>query len=198
MDLEWLKKIHYGDEGKYLFLKEPVSISLMDKQYVVVSDGHLLVAIESADASFPKEDKSELAVKKVMAFQGLEPKIVDLANLKTWLGPAEWDSPCSTCNGNGSMPPCKECGHEALCAKCDGEGGKFSEQRFGKLFSVFLDCNLLARGLQGFSDEKIKLYISGAETQMYFIGADWIVCLMPCKVYEEESSYPLFAEELCA
>jgi len=152
MDLKWLDKITY-DSDKCLFFKKTCLVTHDSKQYAFKSDGRVFIAIESDDASLPVSDRPLADVMNQIKKAKIHTIYLD--SLKKWLGPAEWDSPCETCKGEGYMPECPKCGHAVMCAECDGEGGSFSEDRHGRLFGVAINKNLLARGLEGITEPAI-------------------------------------------
>ena len=180
-DLSWMSRT-YCLSDRYPELKKP-GIAVVDgKSFAFCSDGHYFIAIETTNG-FDRVLELDGRAKAVMLPKKTTepPMSVSLSNLKKWLGPAQWDKICRKCDGDG-------------CEKCDYEGGIFCDPRYGKLFGIFIDKNLLARALDKFIDETVQISFTGERTVFYVESDGWLVGQMPCQDVEAQDEFPDKAE----
>lgn len=169
-NLSWMKRTYCRE--RWPALKKPGLASFAGELWAFCSNGHYFIAVKS-DNGFdrvPDMDKHAAAVMSRKPADG-KAHIVSLAKLQEWLEPPEWDKPCKRCDGDG-------------CEHCDYTGGTFADPRHAKLFGIKISRNFLARALDKFNDDTVRITFTGNETVFFLEGDGWLVGQMPCRFVE--------------
>jgi hypothetical protein len=132
------------------WMSKPLLVETSDVRYVVVSDGHMMVAVRLPVESTPSRgnvyiNEEHLGKPTDMGYSGMS-RFIDeeppkdapyveanvihttVSRLRDWTGPPIWRPKCDHCNGVGQAPSpgtcsaCEGSGEEScVCMDCDNE-----------------------------------------------------------------------------
>lgn len=213
LNLETLKKLAADHCSKIWVheLREPVRCG----EWIVVTEGHVLLAIRGAGDVAPFPARTEESLKKMLE-KPLGDERRPLVELKEFVGPLELPKRCAICDSTGRIAcakcessgeidcECLDCGNEHTreCPFCHGEGGKKCPNactnqivRYGIIGEAVFDLNILAPFLGLVDAETYRAArFTGAE---FIIGDDdWRIAVMPSRV-ERKDDMPRFELKVC-
>jgi hypothetical protein len=194
--LSWLSAICTPDRpGKDDVRAHPWLLYRKDRWQLVATDGRLLVALDSPDASNTPEATDRLRQTILGVMEMPLPPVrgrSDAADLTVWCGPYDpgEEEPCEACAGGGRCE-CPRCEGDHDCGVCEGSGvqGPTPPCRPGSLDGRRVDRNRLAKAVSHLAG---PCEIRAAQDRLALVGAGWLVLLAPLTdavIDEDESEF---------
>ena len=147
--------------------------------WAFATDGKVISFVEIGldDACpFPRCPEKFVAKAKMFMEPSTPPvRSLPTDKLKEWAAKPEFSQPCPACLGRSKES------EFVSCSFCDDDGTMSPDRRFGWLCGVLIDCNLLAKGLQGVSGSDAAVYCREGECDkpVQIVGHSWRVAIMP-------------------
>lgn len=184
MNIEWIReRFTCSDErlanSRRSHTAAPKVVQLNDEAWLMGTDGHVAVAIRHDGDGEPIEPGLADRISIIFGTPGQAVRL-PVSDLRAWAGEPMWLSTvtCTECHGSGEgYGECEcRCGniHQAACYECNGTGHTVEglEVRPAMLLGVALNKLLLARLLEGVTDEEVDAFPNIERGTLTFVPPD--------------------------
>lgn len=223
-DLSWMEKFVYPGDIRP-GLSSPFSMSAAGSEWVVATNGKMLVAVKGVREGVAHCPNSYVE-EATSGFLGLAPKdsvYVPFEELKAFAGQPHWPSeePCSKCNGEGmsSCSNCRgtgevevECEHcleshdcvcqdcdegEVKCLECDGTGKAMGKApiRPGVICGVLFNLEDISRVFSFLCSERILVGVDN-KNKLVIRSGSWTLISMMVNIQGQHPEFKVEAAQV--